>query len=491
MSSGSFEITVKDAMGRIGKLQTPHGVVETPAVMPVINSRLNTVPSSEMRKYGAEMLMTNSYIIYRDEEMKGKALSGGVHNLLGWDGALMTDSGSYQLSVYGGIEVTNSEIVEFQEKIGSDIAVALDIPTPPYAEYGRAKSDLEETIIRLKEARDQTDMMLAGTVQGSTHPDLREFSARETARIGFELYPIGAVVPLMESYRYRDLVDVIVASKKALPPCSPVHLFGAGHPMLLPLAVMLGCDLFDSAAYALYARDNRYITADGTYHLKNLKYLPCSCPVCLSYTPEELMQSEGRLKLLSEHNLYVTFEEVRRIKQAIREGNLVELVERRCTSHPSLVEGFRRAVDNRGIIEAYDPISKGTFFYSSPLSAMRPEVERYHGRLGRMQLSGKVLVATRKSHIKGWRGEYDHVMLVRPPFGPYPLELKETYPIGQSEVPYTVDNEGITSALNGVLRLVTIEANTNVEFTFKYDGRFDGHPLIEEIRCHVRNIESA
>jgi len=116
----------------------------------------------------------------------------------------------------------------------------------------------------------------------------------------------------MESYRYADLVDVIVASKKGLSPAAPVHLFGAGHPMMFALAVALGCDLFDSASYALYAKEGRYMSVRGTSHLDKLQYLPCSCPVCSSTDAEELMKSDNREELLARHNLYATFAEMRK-----------------------------------------------------------------------------------------------------------------------------------------------------------------------------------
>ena len=236
--------------------------------MPVINPNIQLIPPREMRNFGAEILITNSYIIYRKEELKNVALEKGLHGLLGFDGPIMTDSGSFQLSVYGSVEVTNEEILGFQQKIGSDIIVPLDIPTPPDVHYRRAEEELSVTAERLEAARKfiQGEQLLAGPVQGSTYPELREKAASHLKDLNFEVYPLGAVVPLMETYRYAELVDVIAASKKGLSPASPVHLFGAGHPMMFALAVALGCDLFDSAAYALYAKDGRYITVNGTYH---------------------------------------------------------------------------------------------------------------------------------------------------------------------------------------------------------------------------------
>ena len=154
----------------------------------------------------------------------------------------MTDSGSFQLSVYGSVEVTNEEILGFQQKIGSDIIVPLDIPTPPDVHYKRAEEELAITYERLEAARKfiQGEQLLAGPFQGSTYLELREKAASQLKNLNFDVYSLGAIVPLMEAYRYSELVDLIAASKKRLSPVSPVHLFGAGHPMMFALAVALG-----------------------------------------------------------------------------------------------------------------------------------------------------------------------------------------------------------------------------------------------------------
>jgi len=424
-----FEITHKDSAGRIGRLATPHGTVETPTIMPVINPNIRTIPAKEMPGFGAQMIITNSYIIYRNRELKEQALPAGLHSLLEFDGPIMTDSGSFQLSVYGDIEVDNAQIIKFQQDIGTDIGVPLDIPTPPSADRDAAKSELTITNQRLMEALEQnsdSSMLLAAPVQGGIFKDLREQAGRELGRAGFDIYPIGAVVPLMESYRYADLVDVIVSAKKGLPSSVPVHLFGAGHPMVFALAVALGCDLFDSAAYALYAKDGRYLSAEGTYHIKDMEYLPCSCPVCIGHTAGEIAASPDRQELLARHNLYATFAEIRLVKQALREGNLWELVERRARIHPRMLDGLKRAVTYADWIEQFDPSSKSTYFYCGPESTKRPEVIRWNTRLERLELDGTVLI--RPGGRVRHESEYDHVLHFKPPFGAYPMELKETYP---------------------------------------------------------------
>ncbi|MCD4800735.1 MAG: tRNA guanosine(15) transglycosylase TgtA [Methanococcoides sp.] len=472
--SSIFEITHKDAAGRIGKLKTPHGTVETPTVMPVINPNLQVIKPSEMRDFGAQMLITNSYIISRRDKLREKALKDGLHSLLDFDGPIMTDSGSFQLSVYGDIEVTNEQIIEFQKTIGSDIGVPLDIPTPPDVPRSRAESELETTIERLIEARSMVgdEMLLAGPVQGSTYTDLREKCASTISEHKFDVYPLGAVVPLMESYRYAELVDVIVSSKKGLDPTVPVHLFGAGHPMMFALAVALGCDLFDSAAYALYAKDRRYITSKGTYHIDNLSYLPCSCPICASHTAEEVKKADNCSDLLARHNLYVTFEEIRLIKQSIKEGNLLELVELRCRSHPRMLEALKRMYSYSDWIEKYDPASKSTFFYCGPESSQRPEVLRFSKRLERFTIKGTAVI--RPFSMRTYP-ESDNDIIFKAPFGSFPAELSEVYPFN-AEVIEETDIESLGKALENTIRL--IELNPDAEFTF-IKGKELEHPLFE------------
>jgi 7-cyano-7-deazaguanine tRNA-ribosyltransferase len=244
--------------------------------------------------------------------------------------------------------------------------------------------------------------------------------------------------------------------------------------MMFSLAVALGCDLFDSASYALYAKDGRYMTSRGTHHIEDLQYLPCSCPVCTSYDAGEIIKSENREELLARHNLYVTFAEMREIKQAIREGSLWELVEQRCRAHPKLMDGLRRALGYSDWLLQFDPLTKSTFFYSGPESALRTEVVRYGKKFRNFTLKGNVLI--RAQHLEN-EGDYDHVLGFKPPFGPYPLELSETYPF-HAEVVKEPDYEALTVALQNVLELMKL--NPDAEFTFA--SREINHPLMEEVR---------
>ncbi|MEI7826688.1 MAG: tRNA guanosine(15) transglycosylase TgtA [Euryarchaeota archaeon] len=464
-----FEITHKDVFGRIGKLDTPHGPIETPALLPVVNPNVALIAPEEMRQFGATALMTNAYIVYRNPRLKEAALSEGIHKVLGFNGPIMTDSGSFQLSTYGSLEIHSEEIVGFQRDIGSDIGTPIDIPTPPDVPFERALRELNVTLERILEAKKccGAEMLLAAPIQGSTHLDLRERHARLLSKLGADVYPIGAVVPLMESYRYADLSSVIMACKAGLALNKPIHLFGAGHPMMFALAVALGCDLFDSAAYALYARGGRYLTASGTHKLQNLAYLPCSCPVCAAGDPK-LTERE-----LAEHNLWVSFAELKTVKQAISDGQLWELVERRC-QYPALLQALRTIQKRCASFEPIEPL-KSSFLYTSTESAERPDVARFLKKLNNLELTGRVLVTTNRKKTRDIEHEFDTTLLMKAPFGPYPQELAETYPIGQSEVP-DPDYASTKSAVRNLIELIRAK---NLEATFAYDDKWNRDDLIE------------
>ncbi|RQG92251.1 tRNA guanosine(15) transglycosylase TgtA [Natrarchaeobius chitinivorans] len=466
-----FEIRDTDAGGRIGELAVPRAdvTVETPALLPVINPNLDTIaPRRLAEEFGAEILITNSYIIYGTDDVRERALEDGLHEVLDFPGAIMTDSGSFQLAEYGEIDVTTEEILEFQHAIGSDIGTPVDIPTPPDVSRDRAEADLETTQERLEVAErvETGEMLVNAPVQGSTYPDLREAAGRHASETDLDVFPVGAVVPLMNDYRYDDVIDVVAGAKRGLGPATPVHLFGAGHPMMFALSVAMGCDLFDSAAYALYARDDRYLTVRGTRHLEDLEYLPCSCPVCTTHSPDDLRRLEGdqREEELAAHNLHVTFAEIRRIKQAIRAGNLLELVEGRARAHPTMLDGYRTLLDHADQLERSDPVSKGSFFYVSHESARRPEVIRHHRRLERLSVPDSLLLTEGDPPRAD---EFDECWRVEPPFGPFPRALSKSYPL-TAEVPDRTDRAALEAASDGVSRLV--EENPHAEISLAHRG---------------------
>jgi len=312
------------------------------------------------------------------------------------------------------------------------------------------------------------DIGWVGPVQGGRYLDLIAMSAKEMSKLPFEVHALGSPTPVMEQYLFDLLVDMIVTAKMNLPHSRPFHLFGAGHPFMFSLAIALGCDLFDSAAYSIFASEDRYLTEHGTIRLSKLEHLPCACPVCVKGTPADLatMPKEERECELTRHNLYVCFSEMRRIKQAIVEGRLWEHLEMRAHSHPALLQAVKHLGKYSEYIERHSPVTKrsGLFFFSS-LGLARPEVVRYRKRLLERYCppkNAKVLLLlpnlgpkrARKSRWYrkavatvceklGIEKNKVHICVYAPPFGVIPKELEGVYPLSQYEYAYPPDCETV------------------------------------------------
>jgi 7-cyano-7-deazaguanine tRNA-ribosyltransferase len=461
----SFEVLEKDLLGRIGKLQTKRGVVETPLLLPVVNPMLQVVSPKELGEaFGCKAVITNAYLLRKN--FGSAVVKRGVHDFLGFDHAVVTDSGAYQILVYGDIEATQSEIVAYEEAIDTDIAVMLDIPTGGRASRVRAEQTVKETLRRAEEVlklRTRPDILWVGPVQGGNHLDLVALSAREIAKLPFDVYALGSPTQVMEQYVFDYLVEMTLTAKRNLPVDKPLHLFGAGHPFMFAFAVALGCDTFDSAAYAIYAREGKYMTVQGTERLSELRYFPCSCEVCSNYSPKEVvaLRSEERCNLLARHNLAVCFEEVRNVKQAVQEGRLWELLERRARNHPSLFQAFKILGRHKDYLEENSPVAhdRGLLFFDS-LSLARPEVVRYRMRLQFWpQTKVKVLVLLPEPSSKPFHRSREmkrvrtilrkrlvdeasvSFCICSAPFGITPLELDEMYPLSQFEAVKSSDGE--------------------------------------------------
>ena len=465
----SFEVRERDVLGRIGRLETKTGMIETPLLLPVINPTVQLIPPRIMKEsFNCMAVMTNAYIIRK--HFKEKAAQKGIHRFLDFNGVIMTDSGAYQTLVYGDAEVSSEEIVRFQEEINTDIATILDVPTGwdvcrKYAQY-----TIDETLRRarrLSEIKTRDDIAWVGPVQGGQCLDLVARSATEMAELPFEINALGSPTPVMEQYLFDRLLEMIMAAKVNLPVERPLHLFGAGHPFMFALAVALGCDLFDSAAYAKYAREERYMTARGTTRLSELRYFPCSCPVCRKNDPQSVLEMKKveRQRMLAEHNLYVSFSEIRLIKQAIVEGRLWEQLELRGHGHPNLLKALKGLDKHAEYLERHSPITKrsGLFFFSS-LGLSRPEVTRHRTRLSERYSPPKAKVLVLLPHAKtkpfhksnkykrifkdiqrklGDEITDFHICIYAAPFGIVPIELDEVYPLSQYEIAAPLDLETI------------------------------------------------
>ncbi|MGB7124659.1 MAG: tRNA guanosine(15) transglycosylase TgtA [Thermoplasmata archaeon] len=438
-----FEVLERDGLARRGRLETPHGPIETPALLPVVHPdpMRQPVPPTEMRRrLGVRAVITSAYITWRTPPLREVAERAGIHSLLGFDGPIMTDSGAFQQHAYGSVEVSPEEIVAFQTAIGSDIATVLDLFTEPETPHDEAAAALATTLERAAAARTARTGLLAVPVQGGVHPDLRARSASGASALA-DVLAVGGVVPLFEQYRFADLARVLAAARPQLNPGAAVHLFGTGHPMTFAFAALWGVDLLDSSAYHKFARRGSLLFPEGTVAIDDLREAVCRCFLCAELPLPEVARRPPaeREQRIAFHNLLTSVEEVGRVRQAIREGTLWELAERRASGHPALRAGLDEAKRHPEVFLPTEPESRRAFREVTTGSSQRPAVVRFHRhveqyardlplpeRLTRVPLRpeylGRIPTHDRSGAAIAWRCDT--------PLGPVPLELTDLYPVG-------------------------------------------------------------
>ena len=446
-----FEISKTDLAGRIGSIHTNHGKIETPAYVPVIHPVKQTIPSKKIKEIGFDLVITNAYITrngYGDE-----AIKKGIHNIINFDRAIMTDSGGYQVLEYGDVEVLPPEMASFEKGILTDFAIPLDKPTGFGMPIKKAEAYVKHTLqVSKKTLEDSEDngQIWIGPIQGGEHFDLVAKSTKSLVKMGFQMLALGSPVEFMESYEYRLLAQMIVAAKKQMPHSIPLHLFGAGHPLTIPFAIALGCDTFDSASYMLYAKKHRYITDDGTRYLKDITVFPCNCEICSKYTPDEFRSLEATEKInqLAIHNLHAIKLEVDKVKQAIHEGRLWEYVIKKARAHPKLFEMIEVMTEN------YEFLGLGTskfkekaiFLYDKE-DQFRPEVQSFHNTVRRFKSNKKKIVIIKEYNTKpGYLSpqyiglkkkfkDFDSIQVCQynPHLGLIPIEISDIFPAAHHE----------------------------------------------------------
>jgi 7-cyano-7-deazaguanine tRNA-ribosyltransferase len=446
-----FEISKTDLAGRIGTLYTNHGKIETPAYVPVIHPVKQTIPSKKIRDIGFDLVITNAYITrnsYGDE-----AIKKGIHKIIDFDGAIMTDSGGYQVLEYGDVKVSPPEMANFEKGILTDFAIPLDKPTGFGMPIKKAEAYVKHTLDVSKQTLENSEdngQIWIGPIQGGEHFDLVAKSTKSLVKIGFQMLALGSPVEFMESYEYRLLAQMIVAAKKQMPHSIPLHLFGAGHPLTIPFAIALGCDTFDSASYMLYAKQSRYITDDGTRYLSDITVFPCNCEICSKYLPDELrnLDEADRINELAIHNLYAIKLEVDKVKQAIHEGRLWEYVIKKARAHPKLFEMIEVMTENYEFLGLSTPKfkEKAIFLYSKE-DQYRPEVQSYHNIVRKFKSKKKKLLITKESSTKPGYLSNQYVGLKRkfkdldsmqicqynPILGLIPIEISDIFPAAHHE----------------------------------------------------------
>ncbi|AWR98265.1 tRNA guanosine(15) transglycosylase TgtA [Acidianus sulfidivorans JP7] len=470
---GDFEVKDEDLAGRIGVLETKHGKIETPVFFPVINVLKSEININDVINIGFNNFITNAYILNKNNLVKDD-----IHKELNSSNVIiMTDSGAYQILQYGDIEISNREIVEYQNRIKPDIGVILDIPTGKAESESEAKYSVEETIRRAKEVEDiissSNDIIWTHPIQGGTFVDLLKYSARKAnENEKYKMLALGSPTVIMQEYNYTKLIDMIHTVRSNISRGKPLHLFGGGVPHIIPFAIALGVDSFDSASYILYARDNRYITRSRTLRLDSLEYFPCSCPVCSRYSPKDLLEMEDkdRVRLLAIHNLYKILEEIRETKIAIKEGRLFEYLQEKAYSHPAVYSAFLRLLKYNTYLEKYDPRVKGEvkgmLLYDSN-SLYRPEILRHdqfmlqykpkhntaivicYDNLGIPFISDDYV----KDIVYNYENEAD-IFIAIPFYGLIPVQLSESFPLSQFEIPTEIDDKTLQITSNKISNFI-------------------------------------
>ncbi len=440
---GGFEVLERDGLARRARFETPHGIVETPALLPVVHPDPARQPVSpaEMRvRLGVRAIISSAYITWRTPPLRAEAERSGIHGLLGFDGPVMTDSGAFQQHAYGSVEVGPEEILAFQNTIGSDIATVLDRFTEPEAEHDVAAAALDETLARAAAARAARPGLLAVPVQGGLHADLRARSAARASELA-DVLAVGGVVPLLEQYRFPELARALAAARPGLTPGAPVHLFGTGHPMTFAFAALWGVDLIDSSAYHKFARRGCLLFPDGTVAIDDLREEVCRCALCAEVPLPEVARRPAaeRERRIAVHNLLTSMEEIGRVRQAIHDGTIWELAERRATGHPALRAGLEEAKRWPDVFLPTEPASRRAFREISDASRVRPAVVRFRRRIEeyvrdrplprrisrvplRPDYLRRIPVRDREGRPIAWSCET--------PLGSVPLELIDLYPVG-------------------------------------------------------------
>jgi queuine tRNA-ribosyltransferase len=339
---------------RLGELETAHGTLATPAFLPVgSNAAVKGLTTPQLLELGASIVLANTYHLYLRPGHNVIRKLGGLHQFMGWNGPILTDSGGYQVFSMCDLRKVTEEAVRFkshidgseheftpelsmaaQRDLGSDLVMVLDdCPAYPVNEK-QARSSMELTHRWAQRCRNsplEAHQKLLGIVQGSTFASLRAESAEALVSIGFDGYAIGGL-SLGES---RDIKsEMIEAAVNHLPSQKVRYLMGVGTPEEILSAVARGIDLFDCVLPTRNARNGYLFTSNGPLIIKQSRYREdpqppdpnCQCFVCKTYSRAYLrhlfMSREMNASILNTyHNLYFYLRFMERIRQSIAEDS--------------------------------------------------------------------------------------------------------------------------------------------------------------------------
>jgi len=294
--------------------------------------------------FGFGAIMTNAFFLYKHRERKAEVLNKGIHEFLGFDGIVVTDSGAFQ-QFSGPLYLKNKTIVAFQRDIGVDVISPLDLITPPGDKRTVARKKMLATIKRIEQVLPLSgESTLIGVGQGGRFLDLRGQAMEMLAKLGVSYAALGALVPFFNRNHDMEFVGRVIRQARAiLPKTVPIHLYGGGDPLELPFYMALGCDIFDSSSFVHYAKGGWYMTPYGALKreemdLKNPPYC-CCCPQC-AQGMEKVYQDTVSL---ARHNLWVIVHTMKKAGELLKEGLLNEHLMHIAAKHMELFPSSRLA----------------------------------------------------------------------------------------------------------------------------------------------------
>ena len=345
--SKTFRITHKDDLAKIGKLQTNHGVLTTPTIFPVHNlgadGGWNTPRYWEVMP-DIQTAMFNGYSISRNKmRVRDKiAVSGSIHDFLDFDGVAFVDSGGY-LNLKNTLEMSQNTILKIQEELGADIASTLDFPFNMNQDPNLHKKIVKSIRNAIQAGREVTNdgMLLYASAHGDDPLVLKNVLRYFSNYDFFDGYAIGSLVPIRNDY--RRVIDIVAAARSVIRD-RPIHVFGLGGFLTIPLLAYLGVDSSDSTSFIICGGKRRYfVPGYREISMANLEVygeLPCSCPVCSS---NEFEKVRGNRSLIALHNLWALWRELKMVRYAISEGRLERYLENRYVETPVMRSAFEYA----------------------------------------------------------------------------------------------------------------------------------------------------
>ncbi|NLJ41486.1 MAG: tRNA guanosine(34) transglycosylase Tgt [Clostridiales bacterium] len=352
-----FELlkTCSQTGARLGKLHTPHGIIDTPVFMPVgTQATVKSLTPKVLDDLETEIILSNTYHLYLRPGHKLIEEAGGLHKFMSWEKPILTDSGGFQVFSLselrkisdGGVEFQShldgsyhffspERVMEIENSLGADIMMAFDICSPYPHSYDEAKGDLERTLKwakRCKSAHQRTDQALFGIIQGGMYKDLRLRSVEEMMAMDFPGYGIGG----LSVGEPKDLMyEILEAINPVMPVNKPRYLMGVGSPDCLIEGVMKGVDMFDCVLPTRIARNGLALTSQGRVVVRNATYSKdftpldpeCDCYTCKNFTRAYLRHliKAGEILssvLVSIHNINFLINLMKNIRLAIR-GNVL------------------------------------------------------------------------------------------------------------------------------------------------------------------------